>query len=82
LVVREAATTLRSPFMSASKPCVATGPGSSFDEAPTLVSSMSARRKKSVSVGPGMSELIVTGLSRSSSCRASANDCRKDLDAL
>jgi hypothetical protein len=43
---------------------------------------MSARWKKSVSVGPGMSEVIETPLSSSSFCSASVNDCRNDFEAL
>src|SRR5829696_9080142 len=82
LVFSDPATTLRSPSMSASKPCFATLAGSSLEPCPTRVSSMSARSKKSVSVGPGISEVITTSVSLSSFCTASANDCRKDLDAL
>ena len=82
LVERDPATTFRSPDMSARKPCSATWAASSFSDAPTRVSSMSARWKKSVSVGPGISDVTVTPVSRSSSCRASANDCRNDFEAL
>ncbi len=46
------------------------------------VSSISARWKKLVSVGPGISEVTVTAESFSSFCSASAKDCRNDFDAL
>src|SRR5215207_7063705 len=82
LVFSDPATTLRSPSMRASKPCLATLTGSSLEPCPTRVSSMSALWKKLVSVGPGMSEVITTSVSLSSFCTASANDCRKDFDAL
>src|SRR5829696_2513049 len=82
LVFSDPATTLRSPSMRASKPCLATLAGSSLEPCPTRVSSMSALWKKLVSVGPGMSEVITTSVSLSSFCTASANDCRKDFDAL
>ena len=75
-------TTRALPAIRASNPRSATWAGSSFSEAPTLVSSMSARWKNSVSVGPGINEVMVTSLSRSSLCSASANDCRNDFDAL
>jgi hypothetical protein len=73
---------LPSPFISAAKPCFATCAGSSFFDAPTLVSSMSARAKKSVSVGPGISDVTVTPLSLSSSATACANDWMNDFEAL
>src|SRR4051812_44765046 len=81
-VFTEPATTFCSPFIRASKPCLATCAGSSFELAPTLVSSISARWKKLVSVGPGMSAVIVTPVSASSVRSASAKDCTKDLEAL
>jgi hypothetical protein len=43
---------------------------------------MSARSKNSVSVGPGISDVIVTPVSFSSSRRASANDWTNDFEAL
>jgi hypothetical protein len=45
------------------KPILATSAGSSFFAWPTLVSSMSARSKKSVSVAPGIGQVMVTPLS-------------------
>ena len=51
-------------------------------EAPTCVSSMSARSKNSVSTGPGISEVTLTPVSFSSFRSASAKDCTKDFDAL
>jgi hypothetical protein len=45
------------------------------------VSSMSARVKRSVSVGPGMSTVTVTPVSLSFSRSASANNCTNDFDA-
>ena len=50
--------------------------------APTLVSSISARWKKSVPVGPGISVVIVTPVSLSSLRSASANDWTNDFEAL
>jgi hypothetical protein len=43
---------------------------------------MSARSKNSVSVGPGISEVIVAPVSFSSARRARANDCTNDFEAL
>ena len=43
---------------------------------------MSARSKSFVSVGPGISDVIVTPLSYSSLRSASANDCTNDFEAL
>src|SRR5215208_4724047 len=51
LVESDADTTRSLPAISASKPSRATSAGSSLSEAPTFVSSMSARSKNSVSVG-------------------------------
>jgi hypothetical protein len=81
-VVSEAATMRSSPAMRASKPARATSAGSSLSPAPSFVSSMSARSKNSVSVGPGMSDVTVTPVSFSSFRSASANDCTKDFEAL
>src|SRR4051794_14071295 len=84
LVITEAATTLRSPAIIASKPCRATSSAGSLGPRPIGVSSRSARSKNSVSVGPGISEVTVTAesLSFSSCCTASVSDCTKDLEAL
>ena len=82
MVLAEPATTFSLPAISASKPCFATTAGSSFLLAPTLVSSISARWKKFVSVGPGISDVTVTPVSFSSLRSASANDCTNDFDAL
>ena len=49
---------------------------------PDLVSCIPARSKNSVSVGPGISAVTVTPVSRNSSRSAWANDETKDLDAL
>ena len=70
--------------MSPLNACSATFAGSSLEDSgePILVSSMSARSKNSVSVGPGMSEVTVTPVSLSSSRMASANACVKDFEAL
>ena len=68
--------------MSASKPSRATSAGSSFSPAPTFVSSMSARSKNSVSVGPGMSRVMVTPVPFSSLRNARAKDWPKDFEAL
>ena len=76
------ATTWSSPSIRAAKPCAATCAGSSLSAAPTLVSSMSARSKKLVSVGPGIKEVTVTPVSLSSLRIASAKDCTKAFDAL
>ena len=43
---------------------------------------MSARSKYSVSVGPGIREVMVTSVSLSSSRNASASDWSNDFDAL
>src|SRR5215204_2679415 len=59
-------TTSPSPLIMASKPVFATSAGSSFFSVPTLVSIMSARSKKSVSVAPGIRQVTVTPLSLSS----------------
>jgi len=82
LVFSECETTRSLPAISASNPSRATSAGSSLSLAATLVTSMSARSKNSVSVGPGISEVIVTPLSSSSLCSASAKDCTNDFDAL
>ena len=82
LVDNDPATTRSLPAMSASKPYRATSAGSSLSEAPTFVSSMSARSKNTVSVGPGIREVTVTPVSLSSCRSASANDCTNDFDAL
>src|SRR4051794_23878306 len=82
LVESECDTTRSSPFMSASKPSRATSAGSSCLPEPTFVSSMSARSKNSVSVGPGISDVTVTLVSFSSLRSARANDCTNDFDAL
>ena len=50
--------------------------------APIFVSTMSARSKNSVSVGPGMSDVTVTPVSSSSLRSASAKDCTNDFEAL
>src|SRR3954470_20491481 len=81
LVANDPPTTFCSPFINASKPCRATSAGSSFLPAPTFVSSMPARSKNSVSVGPGSRVVTVTPLSCSSTRRASANDVMNALDA-
>ncbi|MGX1226384.1 hypothetical protein RKD42_007643 [Streptomyces ambofaciens] len=67
LVLAEPVTSFPRPFMTASNACRATCAGSSFAMVPTLVSVMPARRKKSVSVGPGMKEVTVTPVSATSS---------------
>ena len=65
-----------SPFIIASNPTFATSAGSSFSCVPTLVSSMSARRKNSVSVAPGIRQVTVTPVSFSSLRRANENESR------
>lgn len=82
LLTSEPAATLCSPFISASNASSATLRGSSLRPWPTRVSSMSARSKNSVSVGPGISEVTVTPLSFSSLRTPSANDCTNDFEAL
>src|SRR5438874_640684 len=52
-------TTPPSPAIMAAKPFFATWAGSSFSSLPTLVSSIPARRKNSVSVGPGIKHVTV-----------------------
>jgi hypothetical protein len=47
----------------------------------TLVSSIPARSKNSVSVGPGISEVTVTPVSASSTRIPSANECTNAFDA-
>jgi hypothetical protein len=74
--------TRSSPFIIPSNACSATCAGSSLSPEPTFVSSMSARSKNSVSVGPGMSEVTVTPVSESSSRMARANACVNDFEAL
>ena len=69
------------PAIRASNPSLATSAGSSFLASATLVSSMPARSKNSVSVGPGWSAVTVTPLSFSSCRTAWANDWRKALEA-
>lgn len=69
------------PAIRASKPSLATSAGSSLLASAILVSSMPARSKKSVSVGPGWSAVTVTPVSLSSNRMAWANDCRKALEA-
>jgi len=78
----DADTARSSPAIRASKPSRATSAGSSLSPAPTFVSSMSARSKNSVSVGPGISAVMVAPVSLSSLRSASANDCTNDFDAL
>src|ERR1700760_3621904 len=70
------------PFIIALNPSLATVAGSSFLSAPTLVSSMSARLKKSVSVAPGIRHVTVTPVSRSSSRSAYENESRNALVPL
>ncbi len=62
-------TTSPSPRIIASNPVFATSAASSFLAVPTLVSIMSARSKKSVSVAPGIRQVTVTPVSFSS-CRS------------
>ncbi|WP_243422561.1 hypothetical protein [Micromonospora globispora] len=80
--MNDPAETFWSPFISASKASSATVRGSSFFPWPTRVSSMCARSKKFVSVGPGISDVTVTPVSLSSLRSASANDWLNDFDAL
>ena len=47
-----------------------------------VASAIPALRKKSVSVAPGMNDVIVTPVSATSSCNASAKDCTNDFEAL
>ena len=69
------------PAIRASKPSLATSAGSSLSASATLVPSMPARSKNSVSVGPGCSAVTVTPVSFSSNRIAWANDCRNALEA-
>jgi hypothetical protein len=75
-------TTSPPPFIMASKPILATSAGSSFLAVPTLVSSMSARSKKSVSVAPGIRQVTVTPDPLSSARSAKENESRKALVPL
>jgi len=56
--------------------------GSSFFDCPTLVSSMSARAKKSVSVAPGIRQVTVTPLSFNSARSANENESMNALVPL
>lgn len=76
----EPATTLSLPAISASKPSLATWAGASFSCRPTRVSSMPARWKKFVSVGPGISAVTVMPTSFSSLRSASENELRKAFE--
>ncbi len=65
-----------SPAISASQSSRATSAGSLFlSEAPTLVSSISARSKNSVSTGPDINVVIVTPLASLSSLRIALENC-------
>jgi hypothetical protein len=57
-------TTSDSPLIMALNPAFATSRASSFFSVPTLVSIMSARRKNSVSVAPGIRQVTVTPVSK------------------
>ena len=72
-------TTSPSPRNIASKPDLATSAGSSFACCQTVVSSMSARAKHSVSVAPGMRHVTVTPEGLSSARRAYENESMKAL---
>ncbi|KOT33657.1 hypothetical protein ADK41_27760 [Streptomyces caelestis] len=83
LAFSDPVTDFLSPFTIAVNACSATCAGSSFFEAPIRVScAIPALRKKSVSVAPGMNDVIVTPVSRTSSPSASAKDCTNDFEAL
>ena len=75
-------TTSPSPFIIASKPVLATSAGSSFLRWPTLVSSMSARSKNSVSVAPGIRQVTVTPVSFSSCAQRERERVEERLGAV
>jgi hypothetical protein len=75
-------TTSPSPFIMALKPILATSAGLSFLPWPTLVSSMSARAKNSVSVAPDIRQVTVTPLSLISARSAKEKESRNALVAL
>ena len=79
---REPPRTFAPPSRRASTPCFTTVAGLSFDDEPTFVSSIAARWKKLVAVGPGISKVTVTPLSCISSWTASAKDCKNNFRAL
>ena len=81
LFLNDPATTWSLPAIRASKPSFATSAGSSFSLAPSLVSSMPARWKNSVSVAPGMSTVMVTPESFNSLRIACANEVMKAFEA-
>ena len=70
------------PSIIASNPILATSAGSILASLPSPVSSMSARAKKLVSVGPGMRQVTVTPLSFSSLRSAHENESMKALVPL
>src|SRR5690606_8104660 len=73
----------RSPLTIASYACSATRAGSSFLMVPIRVaSSMPARSKNSVSVGPGRKDVTVTPVSLTSSASAWAKDSTNAVEAL
>ena len=75
-------TTSLSPRIMASKPVVAAVAASSLSAVPTLLSTMSARRKNSVSVAPGIRQVTLTFVSCSSSRMAKENESMNALVPL
>jgi len=75
-------TTSPSPDIIASKPTLATIRGSSFSACPTLVSSIPARSKNSVSVAPGIRHDTLTPEPSSSFRKAKENELMKAFVAL
>src|SRR5437773_8403677 len=67
-------TTSPSPLIIASNPVLATSAGSSYFDVPMAVSIMPARSKNLVSVAPGIKQVTLTLVSRSSSRSANENE--------